>query len=266
MAAAPRRKIGVYPARILYPVPAARTATLEVVPELVRDAARDVRAAEKAFDLAARALAENDARRASTAAAALADLCRTAMKAIESALVADGLDPIRRPPPKVTRRVRAAPPPPVKTAPAAEVRSTRKEEPMRRTSEVITIGTMSLAEMEAANQAQQEREEHKVSLEERQRIDEARERQVQEYARGAPTAREKRAMDRLRHLQTITATPISFGQADIDSFQLDGGEAVQAARDAARRAIVAALQPMYDAGVAELEAARRERAEIIRRG
>jgi hypothetical protein len=97
-----------------------------------------------------------------------------------------------------------------------------------------------------------------------QRTAELTQEQVARWARGWPTDRERRAAAFVHHLEALSKAQIAFGREEEEAWQLDGGRALEAARNAAKAAVVAALQPIYDQARAELDAARRERGELVK--
>jgi hypothetical protein len=68
----------------------------------------------------------------------------------------------------------------------------------------------------------------------------------------------------VRYVDALSRAPLNFGPAEESAWSLDGGKALEVARQAAKAAVVQALQPMYDAAQAELAAARQERGELVR--
>jgi hypothetical protein len=81
-----------------------------------------------------------------------------------------------------------------------------------------------------------------------------------------PTDRERRAAAYVHHLEALSKATIGFGREEEAAWQLDGGRALEAARQAAKAAVVQVLQGVYVEALAELSAAREERADLVRRG
>jgi hypothetical protein len=128
----------------------------------------------------------------------------------------------------------------------------------------VSVGPTTLASQVAADARQFEREQEVARLVSEQQVAERTEAEVARWAQGWPTVRERRATQYVDHLRLLSQATTTFGAAEESAWGLDGGRALEAARQAARVAVVATIQPIFDAALAELEAARRERAELVK--
>jgi hypothetical protein len=129
----------------------------------------------------------------------------------------------------------------------------------------VAVGHVSLAEHERQQRIRDEAEEKKIKVVHEAAEQDRRDRQVEGWRLGEATPRERKATQLLRHLFGLARVQISFGDVEADSFMIDGGQALETVREAAMSAVGETLQPIIDAARQELEAARQERGELIRK-